>query len=76
MPIYTARVIRTITDEHAATLTVEADSLGEAITLFQEEDVGVFQDQKDYHSADEYTHHYRNCKIDGVHVGDDWDTSR
>jgi hypothetical protein len=72
MPKYTARVIRTIIDEHAATLSVKADTLEEAMDAFEATDLSEFQDQPNYHSADEYTHHFKNCQIDGVSVADDW----
>jgi hypothetical protein len=72
MPIYTARVIRTLTEEHAATLSVEADTPKGAIVLLQQNDLGVFRDQKDYHSSDDEEHYFRNCEIDGAAVGDDF----
>lgn len=66
MKTFTARVIRTVLDEHAATLSVEADTLEEAMDAFEEMDLSEFQDQQDYHSADECTHHYKKWVIDGV----------
>ncbi len=66
MPTYTARVIRTVIDEHAATLTVEADTIDDALELFEEMELEDFQAAKDYHAADEVKTHYRNCLIDGA----------
>jgi hypothetical protein len=72
MPIYTARVTRTITDEHAATPSVEADTLAKAEAYFREVDLENFQFAADYHSADDDETDYKHCLIDGVAVGDDW----
>jgi hypothetical protein len=72
MPIYTARVIRMITDEHAATLTVEMDSLAEAKAYFREVDLEDIQCADDYHSVAYDETDYKHCLIDGVAVRDDW----
>jgi hypothetical protein len=73
MPIFSARVIRTITDEYAATIEVEADSLDEAIQHFEDLDPAELkEDGIDYHDADEAETHFRACEIDGVAVGDEW----
>jgi hypothetical protein len=70
MPIYTARVIRTIHSHYSATLTVEADSLDEACEHF--EDLEELKAGKDYHESDSDETNYDDCIVDGEKVGDNW----
>jgi hypothetical protein len=60
-----------VSDEHAVTIEIEADTAPEAMTMMIDMENEELQAESDYHLvADDYEHDFRHCEVDGQPVGD------